>query len=344
VTAGSAAAFGREGRHLTVFVSSSWRPPLGGQEAVLMVQATFTRQKRELAKASAWMEKLRAQEVRKATFDSNKQKINEVRETYVDYAPEEVAAHVLDIVVEVVGQHGARQRANSRNTGRFSFRGISADLTVPQLRTLQEAYGVLAELVNKLPRRNPRLIPNTTVEGRPAFAHPVQDHHEQKTRSVPYEEGASTRVRTYEEHYEVLTHSTQVTEIDFGIEPRRLTEVQELVADLGTAIQVAIDEANARGHERDPVLDGVIASIRTVFRTALPPLAFPTSSADAWMRSVTTGTSSSTARAPCPTAGDAAPPTRGRSRSTRPRPPARRAASRAGCRRRCSAPCRPCAS
>jgi hypothetical protein len=237
-----------------------------------VVQATFTRQNRELAKASAWMEKLRAQEVRKATFNPEKEKIHEVREAYVDFPPEEIAGHVLDIVVEVVGQHGARQRANSRNTGRFSFRGVSADLTVPQLRTLQEAHAVLNELVHKLPRRNPKLVPNTTLDGRPAFAHQPQEHHESKTRSVPFEEESSTRVRTYEERYEVLTYVTQVFEIDYGLEPRRLQELQELVTDLGTAIQVAIDEANARGHEPDPLLAGVISGIRDVFRAALPAL------------------------------------------------------------------------
>jgi len=236
-----------------------------------MVQTTFTRQKRELAKAAALMEKLRAQEVRKATFGPDRQKINEVRESYVDFPPEEIAARVLDIVVEVVGQHGARQRANSRNTGRFSWQGVSADLTVPQLRALQEAHAVLNELVHKLPRRNPRLIPNTTVEGRPAFAHAPKEVYETRTRFVPYEEESTTRVRTYEEHYQVLTGLTQVVEIDFGLDPRQLQRLQELLVNLGTAIQVAVDEANARGHEPDPVIDAVIDGVRQVFRSALPP-------------------------------------------------------------------------
>ena len=65
-----------------------------------MVQATFTRQKRELAKASAWMDKLRAQEVRRVTFDPQQRKLNEVRESYVEFPPEEIADQVLDIVVE----------------------------------------------------------------------------------------------------------------------------------------------------------------------------------------------------------------------------------------------------
>jgi hypothetical protein len=240
-----------------------------------MIQATFTRQKRELAKASAWMEKLRAQEVRKITFGPDKRKLNEVRETYVDFPPEEIAAHVLDIVAEVVGQHAARQRANSRNTGRFAWQGLTADLTVPQLRTLQEAHAVLSELVNKLPRRNPRLIPNATVQGRPAFEHPPQNHYETKTRYKPFEEESSTRVRTYEEKYEELQGITQVVEIDFGIDGRQLETLREMVVDLGTAIQVAIDEANARGHEPDPVLNGVIDGIRKALRAVLPPVAEP---------------------------------------------------------------------
>lgn len=238
-----------------------------------MIQATFTRQKRELAKASAWMEKLRAQEVRKITFDAEQRKLNEVRESYVDYPPEEIAAHVLDIVVEVVGQHGIRQRANSRNTGRFVWQGVRADLTVPQLRTLQEAHAVLNELIQRLPRRNPRLIPNTAIDGRPAFEHPREDLYTTKVRYKPYEEESTTRVRTYEEKYQELVQSTKVVEIDYGIEARQLERLQELIVDLGTAIQVAIDEANSRDHEPDPVLNGVIDGIRKVFQAALPPVA-----------------------------------------------------------------------
>jgi hypothetical protein len=237
-----------------------------------MTQTTFTRQKRELAKASALMEKLRAQEVRKVTFGPDQARLTEVRETYVDYPPEEIAARVLDIVIAVVGQHGARQRANSRNTGRFSWQGVAADLTVPQLRTLQQAHVVLSELVNRLPRRNPRLIPNATVEGHPAFMHPLKHSYKTKTRYVPFEEDTSTRVRSYEEHYEELEESTQLVEIDFGLEVRRVERLQELVLDLGTAIQVAIDEANGKGHESDPIVDQVINGICRVLLAQLPPV------------------------------------------------------------------------
>src|SRR5207302_1792676 len=51
----------------------------------------------------------------------------------------------------------------------------------------------------------------------------------------------------------------------------RITQaLEELVTDLGTAIQVAIDEANGRGHEDDPELVRVIGAICKVFDEALP--------------------------------------------------------------------------
>lgn len=235
-----------------------------------MVQTTFTRQKRELTKAVHWMEKMRAQEVRTVTFNKEGEKVNEVREAYVDYAPEEIAEKVLDIVATVVCQHASRQRANSQNTGKFTWHGLDADLTVPQLRTLQEAHTVMNELVNKLPRRNPKLVSNTTVDGRPAFAHEIEDHFEPKSRWVPFEEDSTTRVRSYEEHYEELTRKTQVLEIDYGVDARQLEILRELVTDLGTAIQVAIDDANTKGHDADPAMDELIRGINAVLLKVLP--------------------------------------------------------------------------
>ncbi|HAX77993.1 MAG TPA: hypothetical protein DCY88_19775 [Cyanobacteria bacterium UBA11372] len=235
-----------------------------------MVQTTFTKQKRELAKALSWIEKIRAQEVRNLYYNDQEELQQENRETYVDYTPEEITQKVLEIVKDVVSQHGARQKANSQNTGNFNWYGISVQLTVPQLRALQSAHAVLRELVLKLPRRNPKLIYNTTVENRPAFAHIKQKHEKTKTRYVPYEEDSTTRVRTYEEEYQVVTHYTQKVEIDYGLEIKLLNELNEVVDDLGTAIQLAIDEANTKGRENDPVVDDVIQRIAEVLLAKLP--------------------------------------------------------------------------
>ena len=235
-----------------------------------MVQTTFTKQKRELAKALSWIEKIRAQEVRHLTYNPQEELIEEVRETYVDYAPEEITQKVIEIVKDVVSQHGARQKANSQNTGKFEWYGISVDLTVPQLRALQSAHTVFAELVRKLPRRNPKLIYNTTVENRPAFAHIKEKYEEEKTRYVPYEEESTTRVRTYEETYNVITKYTQKLEIDYGFEIKLLNELNEMIDDLGTAIQIGIDEANTKGRENDPVIDDVINRIGEILLAKLP--------------------------------------------------------------------------
>jgi hypothetical protein len=226
-----------------------------------MVQTTFTKQKRELAKATSLIQKLRAQEVRTVTTSPEGQVLNQVKETYVDFTPEEIFSKVLGIVTEVVSQHGSRQKANAKNTGRFRFGIVEADLTVPQLRALQEAHTIASELVRQLPKQNSKLIANTVVDGRPAFAHLRQKNIETKTRNVPFEDKESTRVRTYQETYEVHTHSTQKLEIDFGLSAKKLQKLEELVLDFGTAIQVAIDEANAKGHDRDPLLEEVIQKI-----------------------------------------------------------------------------------
>ena len=217
------------------------------------------------------MEKLRAQEVRTVTFGPNDEIINEVRDAYVDHPPEEIANKVLDIVGEVVGQHAARQRANSRNTGRFSWQGVAIDLTVPQLRTLQEAYVVLTELVNKLPRRNPKLIPNTTVEGRPAFAHQKEELSKRKAAGCRLKRRALLASVVTRKIIRCSSTSLQVLRIDYGMDVQHLEKVKEPVLDLGTAIQVAIDDANSKGHEPDPAMEGVIESIKRVILASLPP-------------------------------------------------------------------------
>jgi hypothetical protein len=43
-----------------------------------------------------------------------------------------------------------------------------------------------------------------------------------------------------------------------------------MVGDLKTAIQVAIDDANSKGQESDPVLDRVIEEIRLKLESQLP--------------------------------------------------------------------------
>ena len=194
-----------------------------------MVQTTFTRQKRELAKAAALLERLRAQEVRKILRDSDGKVIETKRDAYVDTLPQEIARQVLDIAQRVVSEHGTRQKANSRNTGRFVWGGVEAELTVPQLRALQDVSALLSELVTRLPRRNPRLMPNTEVDGRPAFAHREEKHYRREIKFVPFEEDTSTRVRTYEEPHDILDHTTQTVEIDFGLEVAALEKLQELV-------------------------------------------------------------------------------------------------------------------
>jgi predicted house-cleaning noncanonical NTP pyrophosphatase (MazG superfamily) len=236
-----------------------------------MVQTTFTKQKRELEKAITWIEKIRAQEVRQRVYNDQDELQEEIRETYVDYPPEEIACKVVEIVRTVVSQHGSRQKANSENRGTFDWCGIVLELTVPQLRALQSAQLIFNELVKKLPRRNPKLIHNTLVDNRPTFAHGKQKHEKTETRYLPYEEDSSSRIRTYEEKHQVVTHYTQKVEIDYGLEIKQLTELAEMVDDLGTAIQIAIDEANTKGRSNDPVIDELIARIGEILIQKLPP-------------------------------------------------------------------------
>lgn len=235
-----------------------------------MVQATFTKQKRALGQAAAWIERLRAQEVRLLRFDNAGATLEERKEAYVDFSPEEIASKVLGIVSTVVSEHGARQRANGQRRGAFEFRSVRAELTVPQLRALKEAHATLATLVQRLPRKNPKVVPNGTVDGRPAFFASPVEVREIETTVVPYEEKESTRIRTYDQRVEKVVGRTQRVEVDYGLDARVAQSLDELVADFGTSIQVAIDEANSGPAERDPVIDAVIEGVRSEFEALLP--------------------------------------------------------------------------
>ena len=85
------------------------------------VQTTFTKQKRQLAKANALIGTIRAQETRTQRFDADAKLETEERTAYIVDAPENIASQVVEIIADVVRQHGARQRANSVSKGRSSF-------------------------------------------------------------------------------------------------------------------------------------------------------------------------------------------------------------------------------
>lgn len=233
------------------------------------VQTTFTKQKRELAKAHELIESLRAQEVRIQRFSPDDKLVAEERKTWVNATPQEIAAKVFAIVKEVVAQHGARQQGNSVNTGTFEFCGVTAQLTAPQLRALQDITSVLRELVEELPVENKRFVANGEIEGRPAFFKLMTPVVETKTRYVPFEEQESTRVRTYEEKYEEVLYKTREVTIDYGLPVERVEALKTLVGDLGVAIQVAIDDANAKPRKDDPALNDVIGKIVAIFDDTL---------------------------------------------------------------------------
>ncbi len=239
------------------------------ERATGAVQSTFTKQRRELEKANSLIKTLRAQEKRNQRYDVDGQLVQEERETYLVDAPEAIADQVLKIVVEVVRQHGARQRANGSNTGHFEFCGIEAELTVPQLRALLDVVGTLAMLAERLPVENKRFVPNSTVDGRPAFCSPFTEVKERRSRFVPYEEKDSTRVRTYEEFFDVVLYKTREVVIDYGFPLKRVEAIKSLVADLQTAIQAAIDDANSKSAAADPVLNKVIEGVVKVFENAI---------------------------------------------------------------------------
>lgn len=235
----------------------------------MTVQTTFTRQKREAAKAGEQIAKLRAQETRQITFTLDGEVQSEIRESYIEIPPEKITASVLEIIGNIISMHAARQQANSRNKGRFSWQGIEVDLTVPQLRVLKEAHGVLQELAAKLPRRNPRHVPNTTVDGRPAFAHGMVDVFERRKKALPVQRQGSNVNETFYAEEDVVVNRVQTVEVDYGYPADVLDAFHELISDLETAIQIAIDEANARGHEADAEMEALYIGIREVLSRKL---------------------------------------------------------------------------
>ena len=57
--------------------------------------------------------------------------------------------------------------------------------------------------------------------------------------------------------------------VDFGLPTKTVVELKELVEDLKVAIQVAIDDANAKPRKDDPALNDVISSIVALFQSEL---------------------------------------------------------------------------
>ena len=90
---------------------------------------------------------------------------------------------------------------------------------------------------------------------------------EDRVRYKPFEEDATTRVRSYEEHYREKVGAHQQVQVDWRSgSPRR----SEMVTDLGTAIGRHRRGQRARGHEEDPELARVIGAICKVFDDMLP--------------------------------------------------------------------------
>jgi len=235
-----------------------------------MVQSTFTKQKRELAKAMATIERFRSQEVRNVLYAADgKTPLETTKESYVDFEPRAIFEEVLASALKVVHEHGMRQKANSINKGKFSFCGIDAELTVPQLRALQDIVPLLAELTNRLPRMNSRLVPNTTVDGKPAFAHRMVPKLKTVTKFVPFEQKGDSRVRTYEEKHEEIEYFQERVEIDFGLPTKVVTDLQQLTSDLSTAIQCAIDDANTKGQQADQTLDEIMGKLVSEYQTRI---------------------------------------------------------------------------
>ncbi len=235
----------------------------------MSIQTTFTKQKRELAKAHELIQSIRAQEVRQIRYNAKGKMETVQRSAWLIDTPESLASQVFQIIREVVAQHGARQQANSVNKGRFEFEGIQADLTVPQCRALQDVLSTLTDLVNKLPAENKSHVPNGEIDGRPAYIAPMENVTEDRVRYVPYEDKDSTRVRTYEERYQEVIYKNQTAEIDYGFPVLVIKAMKELLSNLSTAIQVAIDEANAQPQKKDEELERVIGKITEVFEKQL---------------------------------------------------------------------------
>ena len=109
------------------------------------------------------------------------------------------------------------------------------------------------------------------IDGRPAFFSPFAPTFKTETRYIPFEEASTTRVRTYEEKYSVLLFKTRTVEIDYGLPTATIARLKTLVEDFATAIQVAIDEANAQARDEDALLNDVAAKVLAEFERQWKP-------------------------------------------------------------------------
>ena len=229
--------------------------PTPATEDSPMVQATFTRQKRELAKAAGWIERLRAPRD-PATSPSTPKGRRSPRPARDLRRLRPRGGRPQGAGDRRRGGAAARRpaaRQRQEHGALLPFRGVEADLkSVPQLRALEGGA--------RHPRRPRPEAPAAEPQDRP------QHHRRRPARVRRQDEGrvrgsgalqtlrggrpppacAPTRSTT-------ARRSAPTSRCRWTTASRsRVTQaLEEMVTDLGTAVQVAIDEANGRGHEDD---------------------------------------------------------------------------------------------